>query len=388
MQAEELKELVENNFKFLTSMTTEEYTLYRKWIELNAMNWKPKELQLIQEIKSNIWQPKTPDDYKNLNIKVVYADTPDKLLIWRILRVFTSTAMWSQNPGRNLRFYVVHEDIGGNDPFGFGFTQPVHKYLGVISLGSDFIAIGGRDLAIGWNSDDKMKRGRLRHTAMGSSIVPTQPLGFNYLGGKLVSLMVISDVIENVWNEKYKDKLAGVTTTSLYGGFSQYNNLSYWKKCKSSEGQIALEPSDETYEEIKEYCKSVYPKEYESFVSPKNSGSGCSIPSHPKTKIMQKVFGGLKIKVPKNNMPRGVYWAPLYNNTNEFLKCETEELGEKKFDNSVKALSDLWKERYAKKRIESLERDGRMSSESLFYDDIVGMTWEECKDKYLKQVGR
>ena len=27
-------------------------------------------------------------------------------------------------------------------------------------------------------------------------------------------------------------------------------------------------------------------------------------------------------------------------------------------------------------------------TETLFYDDIVSMTWEECKSKYLGDVGR
>ena len=32
--------------------------------------------------------------------------------------------------------------------------------------------------------------------------------------------------------------------------------------------------------------------------------------------------------------------------------------------------------------------DGRLKPEKLFYADIIGMTWEECKEKYLKEVGR
>jgi hypothetical protein len=42
-----------------------------------------------------------------------------------------------------------------------------------------------------------MKDGMLKHTCMGSSISPTQLLGYNYLGGKLIALMVCSDKVEN-----------------------------------------------------------------------------------------------------------------------------------------------------------------------------------------------
>jgi len=69
--------------------------------------------------------------------------------------------------------------------------------LGVISIGSDFISVGGRDKYIGWTTDHKFKYDRLKYTAMGSSIVPTQPFGYNYLGGKFISLMVCSNVVEN-----------------------------------------------------------------------------------------------------------------------------------------------------------------------------------------------
>jgi len=390
-----VKKEIEENFKFLTEMSIPEYTLYRKWLELSRASWSEKETEKIQEIKSNLWKPESLDDFENLNIKVIWAEDPEKLLTWRILRMFTSTASWNQNPGRNLRFYVVHDNGPKERQQGlinFGddaILERDYKYLGTISLGSDFIAIGGRDEVIKWDKEDKLTHGMLKHTAMGSSIVPTQPLGYNYLGGKLVSLMVLSDTIENAWNQKYKEKLVGVTTTSLYGGFSQYNNLKYWKKCKSSNGEIAMEPSEATYELLKNYCKEAFPEDYNSYVKPKNSdGKGCSIPSHPKTKIMQRVFKDLKIRAPKNNAPRGVYWAPLYEKTNEFLRREVDDPGKKKFDNSVEALSKLWKEKYAKKRIDKLKKEEKTNMENLFYDDLCKMTWEEVKEKYLDNVGR
>jgi len=49
----------------------------------------------------------------------------------------------------------------------------------------------------------------------------------------------------------------------------------------------------------------------------------------------------------------------------------------------------LWKEKYAAKRINNLMNAERQNlTETLFYDDIIGMTWEECKQKYLGDVGR
>jgi hypothetical protein len=79
----------------------------------------------------------------------------------------------------------------------------------------------------------------------------------------------------------------------------------------------------------------------------------------------------------------------LYNNTNDFL-CGNigEDKLVKSFDTSYAAITGLWKEKYAAKRIRSLKEQGRVSTERLFYDDLIFMTWEETKEKYMSQVGR
>ena len=32
--------------------------------------------------------------------------------------------------------------------------------------------------------------------------------------------------------------------------------------------------------------------------------------------------------------------------------------------------------------------ENRLKPEILYYSDILGMTWDECKEKYLGEVGR
>jgi hypothetical protein len=46
-----------------------------------------------------------------------------------------------------------------------------------------------------------------------------------------------------------------------------------------------------------------------------------------------------------------------------------------------------WKDK-AIKRYEKLFDDGRIKPEVLFYVNAIGMTWEQMKDNYLKEVGR
>ena len=86
---------------------------------------------------------------------------------------------------------------------------------------------------------------------------------------------------------------------------------------------------------------------------------------------------------------RGIYFSPLYNNTNEFLRKEiTEDKLVKSFDTSEEALGNIWKTKYANGRIRQLQKKGNVSYETLFYNDLIKMSWEETKAKYLPQVGR
>lgn len=365
MTNSELRELIVNDLEFVRSMSVKEYTLYRKWLELNSDKFKYTPEQL-QEVKDNIWIPKMKNDYLKLEPELINCTKGKEKDTWNILRKCVSTAHWLQSPGRLLYFYVRDKNTG--------------KYLGVMSIASDFLAIGGRDKYIGWTKEDKITNHMVNHTAMASTIVPTQPLGYNYLGGKLISLLVLSDTVEQYWNEKYKEKLVGVTTTSLYGGYSQYNNLKYWRKCDSTEGKLEIEPSNEVYDQMRFWLKENYPDKYMSFFVNEKSNSG--ITSHTKVKIISFVMSKLKIKRQENNFSRGVYFARLYENTNNFLSRNTNELiGH--IDNKVGTLSILWKEKYAKKRINKLFNDKKANNTSLFYNDIIGLSWDETKQLYL-----
>ena len=57
--------------------------------------------------------------------------------------------------------------------------------------------MGVRDNYIGWNKENKFKEGKLNHTTIASTIVCTQPLGYNFLGGKLVAMMTRILRLEN-----------------------------------------------------------------------------------------------------------------------------------------------------------------------------------------------
>lgn len=413
----ELKERTICDLAYVSQMDVKEYTLYQKWCEVHekyptvvnqtlfgeeVQLLDPKQQIIVDSVKNNIWVPNSYEDYLNLQPVLEYTDDssimsakgidgsdiqidnkrskelPEK---WNTARTFISTMKNNSNIGRNLNFFV--RDAKSN------------KYLGVICISSDFLDLTPRDSVIGWPRELKTQGGMINHTAIGSTIVPFQPLGYNYVGGKLLALLCLSDEVQNLWKKQYGDTLIGVTTTSLYGktklnGLSQYDNLDHWQKMGFTAGSVSFEPGRETRYLIREWLKAKHSRKYfEWYVAKKPSGQ----PHKRDHKNRSLGFTYTKLGVPKDiirtDHARGIYFSPLYNNSYEFLRGEIKEDAlVKSFDTSYESLVDIWKNKHAKGRIKQLVKKDTVSYESLFYDDLIFMDWEETKAKYLSQVGR
>jgi hypothetical protein len=375
-----------------------EYTLYQKWCEVQerypsvVVNdlWEGEKCVLqdeeqrraIDEVKRNFWIPESPEDYLKLQPELVYTNKEKDLPeLWNCIRTFSSTMKNNSNIGRNLNF-IVRDEI-------------TKKYLGVICISSDFLDLTPRDRYIGWSKELKTQGGMINHTAIGSTIVPLQPLGFNYVGGKLLALLCLSDPVQEMWEKLYGDKLVSVSTTSLYGktkadGLSQYDNLDYWQKMGFTSGSVSYEPTNETRYMIREWLKTNHTRRYfEWYIAKKPSGQ----PHKRDHKNRSLTFTYSKLNVPKelikSEHARGIYWCPLYAESVEFLRGEHDGKNMKKcFESSVEDLSNLWKEKHAKPRIKQLVKKNRVSSETLFYDNLAILSWQEAKALYLPQVGR
>ena len=391
----DLIERLITDLTYASQMDVKEYTLYQKWCEVKerypvekvSTLWgdeiqmvNPDQDVLIKKVKSNFWMPQSPDDFINLK-PVMKLHNGDLAETWNAIRTFTSTMKNNSNIGRNL-FYTVEDEVTG-------------KYLGVICISSDFLDLTPRDKSIGWDRDVKTQQGMINHTAIGSTIVPIQPLGFNYMGGKLLALMCLSDTVQKDWKERYGDILVGVTTTSLYGntkvgGLSQYDGLEYWNKMGFSSGSVAFQPTRKTSKMIYDWIKENFPRKYFEWWSAKNL-QGLPLKRDHKNRSLNFAYPKLNIpkKLIRTEHQRGIYFSPLYNNTNEYLRKEiTDNELVKSFDSSEQALSDIWKTKYAKGRISMLKKKNNVSTELLFYDDLIYLTWEETREKYLPQVGR
>ena len=399
---EVLKEAVTRDLSFVSAMDVKEYTLYQKWcevhdryptIETNSFFDDKPTLKdatqgaLLQEIKNNFWVPEDPEEYIYLEPELLWTDgdevtsiTGSKMpAIWNGLRTFLSTMKNNSNIGRNLNFLIRDKKTG--------------KYLGITCMSSDFLDLTPRDNHIGWERQAKTQK-MINHTCIGSTIVPVQPLGYNLVGGKLLALLCLSDTVECTWQHQYKDKLVGITTTSLYGKtkqipLSQYDRLKYWKKMGWTAGSVSYEPLLPTRKMIQAWLKKNHTYKYfEWYVAKKDSGQPHK--RDHRNRSHNFTFRQLDIdkKLIKSEHARGIYFSELFINTREFLREEVTEVGlTRKFDNSVGALTDVWKT-YAKKRLNNLTKQNRVSKETHFYDDIIYMNWEETKQKYLSQVGR
>jgi hypothetical protein len=395
IDTEELKSKLISDLSKASQMDVREYTLYQKWCEvhekyptreLNTLEGYQTQLidinqsKLVEQVKANFWMPESPDDYQNLR-PVMQLSNGDLAETWNTIRTFSSTMKNNSNIGRNLFYTVIDGQTG--------------KYLGVICISSDFLDLTPRDKAIGWPRDLKTTGNMINHTAIGSTIVPLQPLGFNYMGGKLLALLCLSDTVQNDWKVRYGDTLVGVTTTSLYGntksnGLSQYDGLEHWNKMGFSSGSVAFEPSRKTVNMVYDWVKENYTEKYFEWWEAKNP-KGLPLKRDHKNRTLNFAYG--KLGIPKELIrtehQRGIYFSPLYDNTNEFLR---KEIGDKElvksFDTSVETLTEIWKIKYAKGRISMLKKKNNVSYESLFYDDLIYLSWEETKAKYLPQVGR
>jgi len=375
-----------DNLNFLKGMSVQEITLYKKWEEFNkdfySMMKKGSKFDVLEKV---LWVPKniynkeqTISEIELLNPVVEFVEQGNTKEVerWTLLRRLIHTMEFSANPGRNLKFYVKDKNT--------------NKVLGLICLGSDVTSLGARDKFIGWTKDNKFKDGKLNYTSIGTTICCVQPLGYNFLGGKLVATMVTSSVVRDLWKELYDQTLVGISTTSLYGIHSMYNGIPHWKTLGESKGRISLKPDDATYDTWHDWIKENRAERYVRETTQKEGISG------PVTGIKQKIIKmiydefGIKLKNYEHGFQRGIYFANIYENGKEFLRKEIGEedlVMKKKYIEDVDYINKWWKPKAIRRYTKLLDQN-RIKPEKLFYADVLNASWEETKEKYLGEVGR
>ena len=350
---------VKKEVEILSGLSTKDRFLYMKrdeiqrwyptqsakdllWVQRNIFNTRGKsdfrridpELVEISEdfllSTKNIWGESSPIVIKNKDLHKTH---------WDILRTLVSSAPNDGMVGRAVRFLVI--------------DRTSNTYLGVICIGSAMFRNKPIHAEIGWNAEIIKKRraksGRpgLHNIANGQTIVPTQPFGSNFLGGKLLALLCLSDVVANAWQRKYGDKLVGVHTTSLYGSSdgTQYSNLSpYWRELSPTPGEEAIKLTATTYELLKLWLKNKFPMKYYQLFEAKNEETGMLETRESKSQALPFAYRQMGIENYTSGEQRGVYSSFLYSNSVDYLNervAETDLVPA--FDNSVEILTDFWR---------------------------------------------
>jgi hypothetical protein len=372
---DEMKQKLIDNLDMLKEMSVQEQTLYKKWQEMNKKGKMSKIKKKLYTYKQNLWEPtdiynveKTISEIEDLEPYVELATPGKGVTEWVNYRKLIHTMEWVANPGRNMKFWVK--------------DRKTHKVLGLICLGSDVTSIKVRDAYIGWDKTNKFDQHKLNNTAIATTICSTQPGGYNMLMGKLVAALTTCKTIRDAWEEKYGDKLIAVGTTSLYGINSMYNGMPHFKTMGETTGQVRLKPDDEVYLPWNTWLKNTHPEEHHKAINA----------TGPKQNILNKVFKhcGIKASTYDHGFKRGVYLAMMYDNGCEFLRGEIEESDlnmKQKFIDDVDYTCKWWKKK-AIRRYKNMNEQKRIKPESLFYWDVIDLSWEETQNNYIKEVGR
>ncbi len=371
-----------DNLEYLKSMSVEEHTLYKKWSE-NQQNKSRYDSSF--NTKSKIWIPsdiqdkaRTIKEIEDLKVELRPVLLEYEQDDWLNLRLFVSSAPFQMNPGRLIKYLLV--------------DKITDKYLALMSIGSDVAVIATRDKFIGWDKKNKFEEGKLNSTAIGTTIVPTQPFGYNFLGGKLAASMLCTEKVRYNWKTRYNDTLVAMTTTSLYGQGSMYNSIPFWKSLGESTGKIYLLPEDKYYDVWHKWVKENLSEEYNRLTMRDENDPT----KGPVTGIKQKILSiimreiGIKASDYVHGYKRGVYFAPFYENYKEYLTSKIDESELKLKENliqDVDAIVNWWKPK-AIKRYNKLYDEKKLKTDLLYYNRMPYMTWEEVRSQFLQEIGR
>ncbi len=304
----------------------------RKWIENNIKIVRENLADGCEVLKSKI---------KPI---IEICETPEQHKIFRLFRYYWSSP-YSEYVGRRIKIIVRDGAIPG---------KPV---IGIAALGSPIIHIPERDNWIGWDKNTRTKN--IIYT-MDAYVIGALP-PYNYiLGGKLMSYLLASNEIREIYKKKYKNEITRIKkrkasdlvclfTTSLYGKSSQYNRLKFnnellYKPIGETKGFGTLHLTEETFEAMKQLLK-----EKNIFVMNK-FGDGPSW----RMRVIRTVGDLLGFDsdfLLKHSFKRNIYAIPLAKNSKKFLNEEEEK--PKYYNYSQKNIVNFWKRRWFNNRVKN-----------------------------------
>ena len=290
------------------------------------------------------------------------------------LEIVTSHAVEVSVPGKAIKWVVYEKNTG--------------KIFGFIRLGSPTINSKPRNMFLGKPLDTMSKEVMKRFNAsaiMGFIIVPTQPAGFNFLGGKLLAAICCSHLTKDTLDKKYGGPFCMFETTSLYGktsSVSQYDGMKPFLRHKGETmSDFAPLINDDNFHRLNDWFK-------ERNGGPLIDPNASSRKLKTQIKIISIIKASLKgvdddaynkfvqtyLDAKGLTEQKRAYMSDYgYENVKEYLNMETDELLKKdNFDRySFDGVVDWWRKK-ASNRFETLNSDGRLRT--------VAETWNTNPD--------
>lgn len=326
---------------------------------------RDQKLESLESMTSSLFSPE--DDLfcdftmhpKDMDISI--SEIPNSQ--WETLLSITSSHINKSPVGKNIQLVAIEQN-----------TQ---KIIGFIRLGSPMIYMKPRNDMLGqvFSQNQNTSKRFNSSVMMGFVIVPTQPFGYNYLGGKLLSLMCTSHEVREMCNKKYGMNLCLFETTSLYGStksVSQYDGLKPFVRYKGlTDSDNIPMMHGEPYLKLKSYV--------ESKVGDILEGDTKTTSRKLRTynKIVALIKSALKgtsefddfmktIDHAKNLTEQKRYYTSDYGYSNvvDYLACKTDELipGENYEKHNLQNIIECWRKK-ASNRYETLVQEGKLRTE-------------------------
>ena len=269
-------------------------------------------------------------------------------------------------PGRTIKLTVYENNTG--------------TVIGFIRLGSCVINSRPRnewlEKPLETSSMDAMQRFNMA-SVMGHIIVPAQPFGFNYLGGKLLAGLCCSHEVRELFNKKYDSNLCHFETTSLYGSSksaSQYDGMKPLLRFKGlTDSDFAPLLSDDYFKKLKAFFKQINDGKdiVESTSSLKLktqtamlSITKASLKKHEETELLMKFNTVMNASKELNEHKRVFFSNYGFENSREYILGQTDTLKESEtFDRHYQKNIVEWWKKLASKRYEKLKSEDRIRRE-------------------------
>ena len=280
---------------------------------------------------------------------------------WETLLNITSSHINISPVGRQIRLAVKEKNTG--------------KFVGFIRLGSPVINMKPRNEMLGQVFTQKPEWSKRFNgsSMMGFVIVPAQPFGFNYLGGKLLAGICTSHEVREIVNKKYGMNLCLFETTSLYGSsktVSQYDGMKPYIRYKGlTDSDFIPMMHGKPYEDLRNFVEDKVGDIVDEDVSSKKLKTTMRIIALTKAALKGQPEGTAFLETidnAKKLTEQKRYYISDYGFKNmvDYVNCKTDMLipGENYEKHNLVNLIAWWKNK-ASNRFDTLKSENRLRTE-------------------------